>query len=228
LNPKDSDNLKIPMPLYKTITVSTTTRVHIWEITESEKDLASGIFLTPNCQQRFDGMKSELHRRGFLSIRHLLALEGYQDKDLFYDSLGKPHLRDGTYISITHSFTFTGIIVSTEWPVGIDIEKQREKILKIAHKFTPIEEYGSLSDPKIMIRKLTVVWGAKESLYKISSILGLSFLNNINIEDFSMEAGETTGVITINGTVSSFKIYFLELEGFTCAYALEPGNNLIR
>jgi phosphopantetheinyl transferase len=216
------------MPLYKTITVSTATRVHIWEITESEKDLASGIFLTPNCQQRFDGMKSELHRRGFLSIRHLLALEGYQDKDLFYDSLGKPHLRDGTYISITHSFTFTGIIVSTELPVGIDIEKQREKILKIAHKFTPIEEYGSLSDSKKMIRKLTVVWGAKESIYKISSILGLSFLNNINIEDFTMEAGETTGVITLNGTVSSFKIYFLELEGFTCAYALEPGNNLIR
>lgn len=216
------------MPLYKTITVSAATRVHIWEITESEKELASGIFLTPPCQLRIEGMKSELHRRGFLSIRHLLALEGYQDKDLFYDSLGKPHLRDGTYISITHSFTFTGIIVSTELPVGIDIEKQREKMLKIAHKFTPIEEYGSLSDPKNLIRKLTVVWGAKESLYKISSILGLSFLNNINIEDFTMEAGETTGVITLNGTVSSFKIYFLELEGFTCAYALEPGNNLIR
>jgi phosphopantetheinyl transferase len=216
------------MPLYKTITVSAATRVHIWEITESEKELASGIFLTPSCQLRLEGMKSELHRRGFLSIRHLMALEGYQDKDLFYDSLGKPHLSDGTYISITHSFTFTGIIVSTEIPVGIDIEKQREKILKIAHKFTPIEEYGSLSDPKNLIRKLTVVWGAKESLYKISSILGLSFLNNINIEDFTMEAGETTGVITLNGAVSFFKIYFLELEGFTCAYALETGNSLIR
>ncbi len=216
------------MPLYKTITVSAATRAHIWEITESEKDLASGIFLTPPCQHRIDGMKSELHRRGFLSIRHLLAIEGYQDNDLFYDSLGKPHLRDGTYISITHSFTFTGIIVSTELPVGIDIEKQREKILKIAHKFTPIEEYGSLSDPKNLIRKLTVVWGAKESLYKISSILGLSFLKNINIEDFTMEAGETTGVITLNGNISSFKIYFLELEGFTCAYALQSGNIQIR
>ncbi|NNJ87955.1 MAG: 4'-phosphopantetheinyl transferase superfamily protein [Eudoraea sp.] len=209
------------MPLYKTITVSDTIRVHIWEITESEEELARGIFLTPPCQQRLEGMKSELHRRGFLSIRHLLAIEGYQDKDLYYDSLGKPHLNDRTYISITHSYNFSGIIVSTEMPVGIDIEKQREKILKIAHKFTPIEEYGSLSDPLHLIRKLTVVWGAKESLYKINSTLGLSFLNNINIEDFTMEEGETTGVITLNGELSSFKIYFLELAGFTCAYALE-------
>lgn len=211
------------MPLYKTITVSAATRVHIWEITESEKYLASGIFLTPPCQQRLEGMKSELHRRGFLSIRHLLALEGYQDNDLYYDDMGKPHLSDGTYISITHSFTFTGIIVSTELPVGIDIEKQREKILKIAHKFTPIEEYGSLDDPLNLIRKLTVVWGAKESLYKINSTHGLSFLNNINIDNFTMEEGETTGIITLNGEISSFKIYFLELEGFTCAYALQSG-----
>lgn len=216
------------MPLYKTITVSAATRAHIWEITESEKELASGIFLTPPCHQRLVGMKSELHRRGFLSIRHLLALEGYQDNDLYYDDLGKPHLSDGTYISITHSYNFSGIIVSTELAVGIDIEKQREKILKIAHKFTPIEDYGSLSDPLNLIRKLTVVWGAKESLYKINSTLGLSFLNNINIKDFTMEEGKTTGVITLDGEISSFKINFLELEGFTCAYALESGNQQIR
>ena len=150
-----------------------------------------------------------------------MALEGYQDKDLFYDALGKPHLSDGTYISITHSYTFSGIIVSTERAVGIDIEKQRDKILKIAHKFTPIEEYGSLSDPLHLMRKLTVVWGAKESLYKINSTLGLSFLQNIYIEDFTMDKGKTTGVITLDGVVSSFRIHFFELEGFTCAYALQ-------
>jgi hypothetical protein len=39
-----------------------------------------------------------------------------------------------------------------------------------------------------------------------------------------MDKRETTGVITLDGVVSSFKIYFLELEGFTCAYALQIGN----
>ena len=209
------------MPLYKTITLNPGISVRIWKITETEDKLAEGVVLTPHCQERYEGMKSELHRRGFLSIRHLMAEEGYRDQDLYYDDLGKPHLSDGSFISITHSYHFTGIVVSKNIPVGIDIEKQREKILKIAHKFTPIEEYGSFSEPHELMRKLTVVWGAKESLYKINSTLGLSFLNNIDIDDFEMGSGRTTGLIHLNGASSFFEIHFKEFEGFTCAYALQ-------
>ena len=32
-------------------------------------------------------MKSELHRRAFWSIRHLMAEAGYVDHDMFYDDL---------------------------------------------------------------------------------------------------------------------------------------------
>ncbi len=35
-------------------------------------------------------MKSDLHRRGFMSIRHLMALEGYTDQDLYYDENEAP------------------------------------------------------------------------------------------------------------------------------------------
>ncbi|NNC62642.1 MAG: 4'-phosphopantetheinyl transferase superfamily protein [Eudoraea sp.] len=209
------------MPLYKTITINPGIRIHIWKISEKEDVLAEGITLTPHCNERYQGMKSELHRRGFLSIRHLMAEEGYTDQELYYDDLGKPHLKDGSFISITHSYQFTGIIISNNIPVGIDIEKQREKILKIAHKFTPIEEYGSFTDPHSLMRKLTVVWGAKESLYKINSTIGLSFLKNIDIDDFEMDSGKTTGLIHLNGTSFFFKVRFLEFEGFTCAYAMQ-------
>ena len=64
--------------------------------------------LKPESLERVLGMKSELHQRGFLSVRHLLAEFGYKDVDLFYDENGKPHLKDGKHISITHSFTFFG------------------------------------------------------------------------------------------------------------------------
>ena len=109
------------MPLYKTITVNPKIKVYIWKITESENELALNIKLTNSCQVRMDGMKSELHRRGFLSIRHLMGLAGYVDHDLFYDEAGKPHLKDGKHISITHSYQFTGIIISQADEVGIDI-----------------------------------------------------------------------------------------------------------
>ena len=150
------------MPLYKTITVNPTTKVLIWKIEESFEALSNGITLTSPCRERVDGMKSDLHRRGFMSIRHLLAVEGYVDADLYYDSYGKPHLIDDKHISITHSFIFSAIIIS-DIEVGIDIEMQRPKILRIAHKFTPIEEYRTLANDDALMRKLTMVWGAKES-----------------------------------------------------------------
>jgi phosphopantetheinyl transferase len=155
------------MPLYKSLTIDKKAKVLIWKIEESFNELHTNVILTDENQIRLDGMKSELHQRGFLSVRHLLKEAGYSDKDLIYDAFGKPHLKDGKYISITHSFTFSGIIISENTPVGIDIEKQRDKITKIAHKFTPFEEYKTIANHDALVSKLTIVWGAKESLYKI-------------------------------------------------------------
>ncbi|QED38266.1 4'-phosphopantetheinyl transferase superfamily protein [Antarcticibacterium arcticum] len=210
------------MPLYKTITVNPTTKVFIWKVEESYEWLNEGIELTPHCEQRVKGMKSEIHRRGFMSIRHLLAEAGYVDKDLFYDEMGKPHLVDGKLISITHSFNFTGIIVS-DAKVGIDIEKQRDKILTIAHKFTPLSEYHTLANEEALIRKLTIVWGGKEAIYKLMAEPGLSFLQHINITDFDFDATKTTGKVLFNGHPSLYELEFLEFEGFTCVYAWEAG-----
>lgn len=206
------------MPLYKTITVNPATKVLIWKIEESYETLSHGIVLTDNCQQRVDGMKSDLHRRGFMSVRHLLAAEGYTDQDLYYDEKGKPHLRDGKKISITHSFVFSAIIISDS-EVGIDIEKQRPKIMKIAHKFTPVEEYRTLANDDAIIRKLTIVWGAKESLYKSFAEKGVSFLQHIYVEDFRLDASITTASVSFAGKAEKYDIWFLEFEGFTCAYA---------
>ena len=95
------------MPIYKILKVNASTTVYIWNVVESEAALAENVTLTNHCQNRMKGMKSELHRRAFLSIRHLMAEAGYVDADLYYDEVGKPHLKDGNKISITHSNNFT-------------------------------------------------------------------------------------------------------------------------
>ena len=207
------------MALYKTLTVNKATKVLIWKIEESISKLQEGIVLSENSTTRLNSMKSQLHQRGFLSIRHLLKEVGYTDADLIYDEFGKPHLKNGKYISITHSFTFAAIIVSDELHVGIDIEKQREKILKIAHKFTPFEEYKTIANVDALISKLTIVWGAKESLYKIYGKKKLLFLHHIYIEDFKFADEKTTGEVRYNGENTAYNISFLEFEGFTCVFA---------
>ncbi|SRX73286.1 4'-phosphopantetheinyl transferase family protein [Aequorivita antarctica] len=207
------------MPLYKTITVNPTTKVFIWKIEESFETLSDGIDLTKNCSNRVVNMKSDLHRRGFMSIRHLMALEGYSDHDLYYDENGKPHLTGDKHISITHSFNFSAIIIS-DFEVGIDIEMQRSKILRIAHKFTPIEEYRTIANEDAMMRKLTIVWCGKESLYKSFAEKGVSFLENIYVEEFMLDDYKTTATVTYEDKTQKYNVDFLEFEGFTCAYAL--------
>lgn len=209
------------MPLYKTIHISPDVVLHIWKIMESEEELRNKVDLTEACEKRVEGMKSALHRKGFLSIRQLMLLEGYEDRDLYYDKIGKPHLYDGKQISITHSYEFTGIIISSKERVGIDIEKQRDKIIKIAHKFTTLKIEDTDFTQIELVKKLTKIWGAKESLYKISAVQGLSFLQNIFIEpDFDLK-NWFVGQINVDDFNSTFKISHLDFDGFTCVYALK-------
>ena len=207
------------MPLYKTITVNSTTKVLIWKIEESFEDLYNETPLTERSLARVRKMKSELHQRGFLSIRHLLASEGYTDHDLFYDENGKPHLHNGKHISITHSFIFSAIIIS-DIEVGIDVEKKRAKILKIAHRFTTLDEYQKLNHTNVITRKLTIVWCVKESLYKSFNRVGLSFLKNIHVEDFSLYENQTTANVNFEDKEEEYNVWFLEFEGFSCAFSL--------
>lgn len=205
------------MPIYKTIKSSKHTTVIVWKITESLDELHSGIKLTTKSLTRIAGMRSEIHQKGYLSVRHLLKSLDYNDDDLFYTADGKPHLKDGKHISITHSFIFSAIIVS-DYEVGIDIEMNREKIIKIAPKF--VDDEFSFIDTNNLIEQLTVIWGAKESLFKIHPDGGLLFKHHLPIEPFKLVDGQTRGWIKKDNFFEVYNIYFEQLENFTLVYAI--------
>ncbi|MFB9055394.1 4'-phosphopantetheinyl transferase family protein [Mariniflexile ostreae] len=208
------------MPLYKTIVPNSQTTVKIWKITESFEALMQPLSLKPTTLERVLSMKSEWHQRGFLSVRHLLAAFGYEDADLFYDVYGKPHLKDGKQISITHSFNFSAVIIS-DATVGIDIEKQRDKIAVIAHKFIDYEFDYLDENATDYIKKLTTIWCVKESLYKLFATPGLSFKSCFMVIPFASSDVETVAWIDYKNEKHRYNIHFLEFEGFTCAYAIK-------
>lgn len=210
------------MPLYKTISVSSDTCLYLWKIEETIEELLGGIPLCENSKLRLNKMLSTVHQCGFVSIRHLLKVAGYSDFDLLYESCGRPYLTDGKNISISHSHQFTGIIISNQ-KVGIDIEKHRDKILRIANKFTPLKEYRTLANDEAVIQKLTIVWCIKEALYKMYEQDGVSFLNNIDVADFDFDDRFTTADISFNGKRNNYEVKFFEFEGFACAYTLADG-----
>ncbi|MEM1001778.1 MAG: 4'-phosphopantetheinyl transferase superfamily protein [Bacteroidota bacterium] len=205
------------MPLYKSNNPNNSTRIKIWRITEGYRELMSPLELKPVSLERVEGMKSEIHQRGFLSVRHLLREFGYTDEDIYYDDRGKPHLKDGKFISISHSFSFSGVIIS-DHPVGIDIEKQRDKIGIIAKKFIDYEwDYLDVK-AQDYIRKLTVIWAVKESLYKLFATAGMLFKEHFLVIPFMLEDLGTTAWIDYNGLRQKHEVEFLEFEGYTCAY----------
>ena len=209
------------MPLFKTINFNATTQILVWKITESYQELFDNVVVNDSNLIRLQGMKSQLHQRGFLSVRKLLQEAGYNDLDLYYDELGKPHLKDDKYISISHSHHFSAIIISNK-SVGIDIELQREKISRIADKFVD-EEYSYLdkNDLESYIKKLTVIWGVKEAIFKIRNEKGISFKDHIRVKAFEMDDLKAKAELHFEGVVQDFELFYEEIEGFGLVYAFE-------
>ena len=200
------------MPLHKTINRNAATTIYIWKISETFDELSSEIILNEKSQIRLNNMKSEMHQRGFLSVRKLLQVSGYSDFDLFYDQSGKPHLLDGKFISISHSHEMSAIIISDK-PVGIDLEIQKEKVLKIATKFMNISHLENLLH-KNQIKKATIIWGIKETIFKIQNQKGISFPDHIFEDDFQVSDKKTSAQLRFNNKVENFNIYFEEIEGY--------------
>ena len=207
------------MPIYKILQPDEHTTLKLWKITEGFDELISPLNLTAKSLKRVNGMKSEIHQRGFLSVRHLLNSFGLQDEDLYYDDFGKPHLRNGKYVSISHSFNFSALIIS-DHKIGVDLEKQRPKIKRIASKFIGYEfNYVDL-DSELAVRELSVIWCIKESLYKLMAEPGLSFKKNTLVIPFNLIDKDTRSWVDYMDLKIPFKSCFFEFEGFTCAYVL--------
>ncbi|OIQ17638.1 MAG: 4-phosphopantetheinyl transferase [Flavobacterium sp. MedPE-SWcel] len=213
------------MPLHKSTIINGNTQLLVWKITESHDDLFKQVSLKDICLARLEGMKSEQHRKGFLSVRMLLQEAGYTDFDLYYTDDGKPHLKDDKYISITHSHNFSAIIISDE-NVGIDMEMQRKKITIIANKFCKTElDYLEPNKLKDYIRSLTVIWGVKEALFKMISLPGISFKNHIDVHSFIIDNNNGKATVTFNNMNSNYIFSFEEIENFTLVYSFEETND---
>ncbi len=209
------------MPLERIITVNASTQVFVWKITEDFDRLFQGVELLETTHQRLLGMKSVSHQCGFLSIRHLLQAAGYRDRDLQYDENGKPHLIDGKHISITHSFTYAALIIS-DYNVGIDIEMLREKIIRIADKFTNTQEqlFAEADSIAEKVKQLTVIWGAKEAMYKMCNSRSLSFKSHMHVFPFDLDAQQGHCQVVSEEFSHDFNFHFLVIDGFALVYTL--------
>lgn len=212
------------MPLHKVIYLSNNTKLYLWKITEDLDTLFRDMRLKDSSIKRLESMKSESHKKGFLAVRKLLQHIDYNDFDLYYDEFGKPNLKPqgcsikDMHISISHSHEFSAIAISDR-NIGIDIEILKEKIIKIAPKFMEVIKLENL-EIEDKIKKATVIWGIKESIFKIKNEPGISFPNHIFEEDFNFKDKKTIAKLDFNNKVENFAVEFDSFEDymFVCAF----------
>lgn len=212
------------MPLHKVVYLQPNTKLYLWKISEDYNTLFREVRLKDSSLARLEGMKSESHQKGFLAVRMILQHLEYTDFDLLYDEFGKPHLKPqgcsikDLELSISHSHDFSAIVIS-EQKVGLDLEQLKDKTLKIAPRFMDISHLENLSTED-KIKKATVIWGIKESIFKLKNEVGISFSDHISENAFTFDDKITTATLKFNNKEEKFKIRFDQEEDyiFVCAF----------
>ena len=172
------------MPLVFNRAIDSTTLLGLWKIEETTEVLKALVELTPEEEAQYESFKSEVRKKQWLSYRALLkTMLGQEIGSIQYDTFGKPYLKNGPLISITHSGEYSAIIASKTNQVGIDIEPLKDRIHRITAKFLTPEEDKSIGDIN-RTEKLYIAWGAKEALYKLYGKPEVEFQRDIFIQPF--------------------------------------------
>jgi 4'-phosphopantetheinyl transferase len=190
-------------------------RTAIWEITEDEKALFEMASLNQSDRTAFALITNPGRRLEWLAVRALLKQFYPSTPTITYHENGKPRLINHTdKISISHSGKMVAIALHAKHNPGIDIEILHQRIFKIANRFLGEEEKTALGlSPTV--EQLTVVWGAKEVLFKVYEHGGISFKDDFRVSPFNMEKeGKLTGIIFKNGITTQVPMEYRTIDDF--------------
>ncbi len=183
----------------------------IWavrEITATIDELLSGLEYRDAYLPFIRRIGSEVRKREWLTVRVLLKELLGEEKEIVYDTAGRPGFKDGSYhLSISHTTGQVAVIVNPRYPVGIDIERNTSRIFKIRRRFmSPEEESGIVQEQEQT--HLLLHWSAKETLFKVIGKENIDFRENLHIQSFTPEIG-LLGTFEAYETATSFKQKFL-------------------
>ncbi|MBL6648734.1 MAG: 4'-phosphopantetheinyl transferase superfamily protein [Flavobacteriaceae bacterium] len=201
------------MPLYKKLTSDQDNQLVIWNINENKQELISSIKQKSSFIQKLNSIKNEKKQIEFLSTLKLLEELNLTFDDLKYNEFGKPTLQKG-FISITHSFQYSGIYYSKK-KIGIDIEKFRDKILNIWPKF--ISKHESELFNFNSVESITKAWTIKESVFKAFGYDSIDFKKDIIIE--SLKNNKAIVRIYKNEFSENYLVDLMNFSNYICSTA---------
>jgi 4'-phosphopantetheinyl transferase len=204
------------MPLLLEISPDNGIRAGVWKIKESAEELLGSIHLSNAESTLFASFHHELRKRQWLACRVLLKhLLFPLNTTLSYDRNGKPFLKGRShYISLSHSGEFAAAVYSEKVPVGIDIERVKERVERVKERFLGANELESVQHEN-RLEQLYVFWCGKEALYKLYGEPDLDFRNDIHIHpiDYLCNTDQKCkATIRMNGSMKDYTIHYQVIE----------------
>ena len=200
------------MPFLKEFIINHNTKIKLWKLSLGELDYYE---LDEYDSNLINSKKNKLAKEQFLAVRKTLKLENPSYK-IRYDESGKPSINSDLNISISHSNHMAAIVFSGYSRTGIDIELKENKIINIKDKF--LNESEKLKDESQSdVDYLTMIWTAKESIYKALGIKGVSFSDDITIKNISNNKGE--GYYARGKEKYKFVLFYFIIDDYILCYA---------
>ena len=121
--------------------------------------------------------------------------------------MGAPVLKFGKKLSISHSQNVAGISYGSN-PLGFDLECYQKKILNIAPRFLHLKEDFVWQGSNV-IEKITLVWTAKEALYKVIQKEGINFSEQLLIAPFEWGVKYGCAKVFVSDQIFHFSLKFI-------------------
>jgi phosphopantetheinyl transferase len=103
---------------------------------------------------------------------------------LEYNEWGKPVLKDGRFLSISHDKNFVGIVIHDK-EIGLDIQTVEDRIHRIAKKFCNEAELSQFQTTE----ELTAIWCTKEAIFKFFGT-EVPFAESITVTSINWDSEE--------------------------------------
>ncbi len=168
------------MPLVYQQNINDSTKLAVWHILESEEFLLNTVPLT---QLIHHPHKRLQHLAGRFILQHLDA--DFPLNDILISATNKPYLPSGfLHFSISHCGDYAAAIISKKTRAGIGVEIPKHKIISIRKKFMNEEEY-LLTDQLSEQLLATIIWSAKEAVFKWYGTGSVDFKKHIRIQSLT-------------------------------------------
>jgi len=171
------------VPIFFQHQINETTRLGIWKIEETEDFFLSNV---PIRSEVTHPLKRLQHLAGRFLLQFLCP--GFPYELIRIADTRKPYLpNEQFHFSISHCGDYAAAIVSSDRRVGVDIEIIGERVEKIKNKFLTQNEQLIFSftppgPPGSGPGLTTLLWCAKESVYKWFGDGGVDFRKHIQLE----------------------------------------------